>query len=143
MFKRNPKEFLRRFVTVDETWIHHYTPEIKEHSKEWTSPERAPKKAKTVASVGKVMSTVSWNSQGNIFTDYLEKAKAITGLYYGDLLGRFEAELMKKRPHLAKKKVHFHHDNAPAHSYAIATAKLVELGYELLPHPAYSSDLAP
>jgi hypothetical protein len=22
--KRNPKEFLRRFVTVDETWIHHY-----------------------------------------------------------------------------------------------------------------------
>jgi len=27
MFKRNPKEFLRRFVTVDETWIHHYTPE--------------------------------------------------------------------------------------------------------------------
>jgi hypothetical protein len=24
LFKRNPKEFLRRFVTVDETWIHHY-----------------------------------------------------------------------------------------------------------------------
>ena len=22
LFKRNPKEFLRRFVTVDETWIH-------------------------------------------------------------------------------------------------------------------------
>ena len=29
MFKRNPKEFLWCFVTVDETWIHHYTPEIK------------------------------------------------------------------------------------------------------------------
>jgi len=27
LFKRNPKEFLRRFVTVDETWIHWYTPE--------------------------------------------------------------------------------------------------------------------
>ena len=50
---------------------------------------------------------------------------------------------MKKRPHLAKKKVHFHHDNAPAHSSAIATAKLVELRYELLPNPPYSSDLAP
>ena len=35
MFKRNPKEFLRRFVTVDETWIHHYTPEMKEQSKQW------------------------------------------------------------------------------------------------------------
>jgi len=29
VFKRNPKEFLRRFVTVDETWIHWYTPETK------------------------------------------------------------------------------------------------------------------
>jgi len=33
----------------------------------------------------------------------------------------------------------FHHDNAPA----LAKAKLVEWGYELLPHPPYSPDLAP
>jgi len=46
--KRNPKEFLRRFVTVDETWIHWYTPEGKEQSKQWASPgEPAPKKART------------------------------------------------------------------------------------------------
>lgn len=144
MFKRNPKEFLRRFVTVDETWIHHYTPEMKEQSKQWTSPgEPAPKKAKTVPSAGKVMATVFWDSRGIIFTDYLEKGRTITGQYYADLLDRFEAELMKKRPHLTKKKVLFHHDNAPAHSSAIATAKLVELRYELLPHPPYSPDLAP
>ena len=53
MSKCNPNEFLRRFATVDETWLHHYTP------KQWTSAgERAPKKAKTVASAGKVMATV-------------------------------------------------------------------------------------
>ncbi|EGI69773.1 Mariner Mos1 transposase, partial [Acromyrmex echinatior] len=33
--------------------------------------------------------------------------------------------------------------NASAHSSAVATAKLVELHYELLPHPPYSPDLAP
>jgi len=37
----------------------------------------------------------------------------------------------------------FHHDNAPAHTSVLAKAKLVELGYELLPHPQYSLDLAP
>jgi len=59
LLMRNPKEFLRRFVTVDETWIHWYTPETKEQSKQWTSPgEPAPKKAKTVPSAGKVMATV-------------------------------------------------------------------------------------
>ena len=94
LFKRNPKEFLRRFVTVDETRIHWYTPETKEQSKQWTSPgERAPKKAKTVLSAGKVMATVFWDSQGVIYIDYLEKGKTITGLYYAELLGRFDAEL--------------------------------------------------
>ena len=34
LIKRNPKEFVRRFVTVDETWIHCYTPKTKEQSKQ-------------------------------------------------------------------------------------------------------------
>lgn len=144
MFKRNTNEFFRRFVTVDETWIHYYTPETKEQSKQWTSPgEKAPKKAKTVPSAGKVMATVFWDSQGVILIDYLQKGSTITGAYYAALLDTFHGELMKKRPHLAKKKVLFHHDNAPAHSSAVATAKLVELRYEMLPHPPYSPDLAP
>jgi len=105
LFKCNPKEFLRRFVTVDETWIHWYTPETNEQSKQWTSlGEPAPKKAKTVPSAGKVMATVFWDSQGVIYIDYLEKGKTVTGLYYAELLGRFAAELQKIRPHLAKKK---------------------------------------
>ncbi|KAJ8705419.1 hypothetical protein PYW08_012465 [Mythimna loreyi] len=87
--------------------------------------------------------TVFWDLQGVIYIDYLEKGKTITGLYYADLLGRFDAELKKKRPHLAKKKVLFHHDSAPVRTSAAAMAKLVELRYELLPHPPYSPDLAP
>jgi len=38
----------------------------------------------------------------------------------------------KNGPLLAKKKVLFHHDIATAHTSALAKAKLVELGYELL-----------
>ena len=73
---------------------------------------------------------------------YLEKGKTVTGLYCAELLGRFDAELQKKWPHLTKKKMLFHNDNAPAVASAVATVKLVELGYELLPHPPYFSDLA-
>lgn len=29
IYKRNPSKFLQCFITVDETWIHHYTPEMK------------------------------------------------------------------------------------------------------------------
>jgi len=84
-----------------------------------------------------------WDSQGVFYIDYLAKGKAVTGLYYAELLGRVAAKLQNIRPRLARKKVLFHHDNAAAHTSALEKAKLVELGYELLPHPPYSSDFAP
>ena len=70
------------------------------------------------------MGTVFWDSQGVIYIDYLEKGESITGLYYAELLGRFDTELQKKRPRLATKKVFFHYDNTSAHTSIVATAKL-------------------
>ncbi|KAG5320106.1 SETMR methyltransferase, partial [Acromyrmex heyeri] len=120
MFQHNPNEFLRRFITVDKTWIHYFTPETKEQSKQSTSPsEPAPKKAKTVKWAEKV------------------------GDYYAALLDRFNNILKKKRPHLAKKKVLFHQDNARVHTCSALMTKFNEFRYELFPHPAYSPDLAP
>lgn len=47
-FKRKPKEFLQRFVIVDETWIRWYISECKEQSKPWTShAEPTPEKVRT------------------------------------------------------------------------------------------------
>ncbi|KAG5309885.1 SETMR methyltransferase, partial [Acromyrmex insinuator] len=44
---------------------------------------------------------------------------------------------------LAKKKMFFHQDNVWVHTYPAPMAKFNEFRYELLPHPAYSPDLAP
>ena len=143
-FHSDKAEFLRRFVTMDESWVHRFTPETKEQSKQWTQKgESAPKKAKTVSSAGKVMASVFWDARGIIFIDYLEKGKTINGEYYANLLQRLSEEIKQKRPHLAKKKVLFHADNAPVHKSVIAMAKLNELQFELLPHAPYSPDLAP
>ena len=47
-FNRNPKEFLRRFLMMDETWIHRYTPESRKESKQWVKPgESVPKRSET------------------------------------------------------------------------------------------------
>ena len=144
LYKRNPSEFLRRFITVDETWIHHYTPESKQQSKQWIGPgEPTPKKAKTILSANKVMATVFWDAKGIIFIDYLEKGKTINGQYYAELLQRLKDEVKNKRPHLAKKKIMFHHDNALANSSIVAMTKINELKFEFFPQPPYSPDLAP
>jgi histone-lysine N-methyltransferase SETMAR len=144
MFRSNKAEFLRRFITMDETWVHHFTPETKQQSKQWTARgESAPKKANAVESAGKVMASVFWDARGIIFIDYLQKGKTINGEYYANLLQRLSDEIKEKRPHLAKKKVLFHHDNAPVHTSVIAVAKINELKFQLLPHAPYSPDLAP
>lgn len=144
MIKHNKAEFLRRYVTMDETWLHHYTPESNRQSAEWTARgEPTPKRGKTQQSAGKVMASVFWDSQGIIFIDYLEKGKTINSDYYIALLDRLNEEIAKKRPHLKKKKILFHQDNAPCHKSMKTMAKLNEMGYELLPHPPYSPDLAP
>ena len=99
--------FLRRFITVDKTWIHYFTSETKDQSKQWISPdEAAPKKVETVKSAGKV-ATVFWDAHGIIHINYLPSKQTIDGDYYAVLLVRFNNILKKKRSHLAKKKVLF------------------------------------
>ncbi|KAG5324766.1 SETMR methyltransferase, partial [Pseudoatta argentina] len=53
----------------------------------------------------------------------------------------FQQHLKKKRPHLAKKKVLFHQNNA--FTSPAPMAKFNKFRYELLPHPAYLSDFTP
>lgn len=144
LFNRNKQDFLRRYVTMDETWIHHHTPESNRQSAEWTAAgEPRPKRPKSQKSAGKVMASVFWDAQGILFIDYLEEGKRINSEYYMALLVRLKEEIAKKRPHMKKKKVLFHQDNAPCHKSIVTMAKLHELGFELLPHPPYSPDLAP
>jgi histone-lysine N-methyltransferase SETMAR len=129
---------------MNETWIHHYTPESKQQSKQWTEADcSAPKKARFVPSARKVMASVFWDAEGILFIDYLKKGKAITGEYYCNILTRLDEKMYEQKPGLQKKKIIFHQDNAPAHKSVLVMGKLRDLHYELLEHPPYSPDLAP
>ena len=129
---------------MDETLIHHYTPESKQQSKQWIEVGcSGPKKTRSVPSAGKFMASVFWNAQGILFIDHLEKGKTIIGEYYSNLLTQLDKKIREKRPGLQKKKIIFHHDNAPAHKSVLTIGKLRDLHYELLEHQPYSSDLAP
>ena len=130
-------------VTISEQNLPYFNRNPKE-SKQWVKLiESAPKRLKTQQSARKVMASVFCDTHGEIFIDYFEKGRTITGAYYVALLDRLVNEIRKKRPHLKKKKILFHDDNAPSHTLNIAQANKHELGFESFPHPPYSSDLAP
>ena len=57
---------------------------------------------------------------------------------------KFDKEIKEKRPELATLKgVIFHQDNARPHTSLVTRKKLLKLGWEVMPHPPYSPDLAP
>jgi hypothetical protein len=84
-FNKNTTDFVRRFITMDETWIRHYTPESKQQSKRWTEAGcSAPKKTRSVSSAGKAMVSVFWDTESILFIDYRKKSKTITDRKYPD-----------------------------------------------------------
>ena len=129
-------------------WIKHgsTTTHLKQKDRQLSGQQlmkSRPKRSKTQQWAGKVMASIFWDAHGILFTDYLEKGKTINSDYCTALLYRLSAEMKKKRPHMQKKKVLFHQDNAPCHKSMRMIDILHELRFELLPYPPHSRDLAP
>ena len=62
-----------RFTTIDETWIHHYTPKPNQQAKQWVGPDgTASMRAKTQQWSGNVMASIFWKFSGTLFIYYLK-----------------------------------------------------------------------
>ena len=141
---RSKDDFLLRLVTVDETWVHYYEPENKAHSRQWVGPgSPRPKKVKTQPSAGEVMATLFWDAKGVIMLDVLPKRSTITGVYYANLLDQLRTAIREKRRGKLFKGVLLQQDNARVPTCKVAIDVVERNGYKLIPHPAYSPDLAP
>ena len=62
LFNRNPSDFLRRLVTIDKTWTHHYTPELKQQAKQWVGSGNCTKASKDT--------TTGWKGYGFCFLGF-------------------------------------------------------------------------
>ena len=91
------------------------------------------------------MLCIWWNSKGVLFYEILKPGETVTANLYKGQLQKLNEKIQVLRPHNAHtpRKVLLLHDNARPH-IAIATKDAIsELGWEPLPHPAYSPDLGP
>ena len=138
---RGRNKFFKRLITVDETWLHQWTPETKEQSKQWClSFEGPPVKAKIVPSAGKVMATVFWCEEGVLLFDFLEQGASINSEYYCNLLTKVDKTFRRRYPNIRPLLLQ---DNARPHTARSTLAKINNLDWDVLSHPPYSPDLAP
>ena len=73
-----------------------------------------------------------------IMLDFLPKRSTITGMYYANLLDQLRTAIREKR-----RGVLLQQDNARVHTCKVAMDAVERNRYELIPHHAYSPDLAP
>ena len=143
-FNTTKKEFLCKYVTIIETWIHHLTPESNQQSAEWTTAgESHLKQPKTQTLAGKVLVSVFWDVQGILFINYLEKGRPINGEYYIALLMHLKEENHQTKATNEEEKSALSSRQCICHKLIVTMAKLHELHFELLLHPHNSPDLAP
>ena len=98
--------------------------------------------------------TVGWQGDGNcilghtrryyLYVGLSSKEKStITGAYYANSLDQMRTAIREKRRGKLSKGILLQQDSARVHTCKIATDAVERNGYELIPHPAYSPDLAP
>ena len=141
---RSKDDFLLHLVSVDETWVHYYEPENKAQSCQWVGPgSPRPKMFNSQPSSGKVMATLFGDAKGVIMLDFLPKRSTITGVKYANLLNQLRTAIREKPLGKLSKSVLLQQDNVRVHACKVAMDAVERNGYELVPHPACSSDLAP
>lgn len=134
--------FLKRLVTGDEKWIV-YNNVVRKRS--WSKRGEAPQTtAKDGLHPKKVMLCIWWDCKGVVYYELLPPNQTINSDKYCSQLDKLKRALLKDRPELINRKVVvFHQDNAKPHTSLQTRQKLLRLGWDVLPHPPYSPDLAP
>lgn len=141
--RHKKKSFLHRIVTGDEKWIYY---ENSQRKKSYVKPGQPAKSTpKRNIHCAKVMLCVWWDQKGVVYYELLPSGQTIKGPLYRTQLIRLKRALKEKRPESETRheSVIFHHDNARPHVEKSVKNYLENSGWEVLPHPPYSPDLAP
>ena len=85
------------------------------------------------------------DQQGVVYYELLKPGETVDAHRYHQQLIKLRRALREKRPDYEERheKLIFLHDNAPSHTSKMVQNYLKTLNWEVLPHPAYSPDLAP
>lgn len=137
------KSVLHRIVTGDEKWIYFKNPKRK---KSWVNPgQPSTSTAKPDRFGKKTMLCVWWDQKGVVYHELLKPGETVNTDRYRQQMINLNHALIEKRPEWARRhgKVILLHDNAPPHKAKPVQDTIKTLGWEQLPHPPYSPDLAP
>lgn len=139
LLRSHRKDFLAHSVTGDESYIL-YENDTR-HAFWIPRGDDPPVQSKPNTHRRKILLSCFWDAQGMLFWELLHDKQTVTAELYAEQLRRLATAIQEKRPRRVE--VHLLHDNARPNVASVSRCQLEQLGWEVVPHPAYSPDLAP
>uniref|UniRef100_A0A7I4YP87 Transposase n=1 Tax=Haemonchus contortus TaxID=6289 RepID=A0A7I4YP87_HAECO len=139
LLRPHRKDLLNGIVTGDESWVMYVNDTRK---RVWLPKgELPPKQSKRGLQQKKILLCCWWNCDGMLYYEFLESGTTVTATTYSNQLQKVADAILHKYP--KRLETYLLHDNARPHVVTMTRQKIQELGWEVLPHPPYSPDLAP
>ena len=93
----------------------------------------------------KILIYIWWNEWDVLYHELLKPGETGTGKYYSLQLNHLAEKIQEKRPYTGRghRPVIIQHNNAKPHRSSVIYQTKNELRWEVIPHPAYSPDIAP
>jgi len=137
----NESNFFERLITCDESWVQY---DNRWNQSQWLRPNQAAWAVPKQMHPKRQLLCVWWGVNGVVHWELLPINKKITAEVYSEQLQKVHDRM--RRPHfttISRKGVILQHDGARPHTGKVTLNKIQELGWEVLPRPPYSPDLAP
>ena len=142
-YQNERDNLLNNIITIGETWVRAYEPELKRQTAEWRhegSPRR--QKFRQNPSPVKLIVILAYDVQGVILCNFLPHGETVNAQYYAAYLqNHLGRAVRRKRSQLQN--VIILHDNTTAHKAICIRDLLRRWRWEVLEHPPYLQDLSP
>ena len=139
------RNFLSRVITGDESWLYDNEPKAKQMSSQWKTPSspQPKKKMRQVCSNIKSLLIILFDILGIVHNEFVPPGQTVNGKFHWEIL-RLGENVRCKWPQMSKiGDCSLHSGNVPAHTSLVVREFLTKNNMTTVPHPAYSSDLAP
>ena len=131
---------MQKLVTSDEKLIYYENPKRRKH---WLDSGQSTSSQERNVFGKKILIYIWWDEWDVLYYELLKPGEIVTGKYYNLQLNHLAEKIQEKRPYTGRGPVILQHNNAKPHRSSVVYQTINELRWEVLPHPAYSPDIAP
>ena len=134
---------MQKLVTSDEKSIYYENPKRRKH---WVDPGQSTSSTQQRNVFGKkILIYIWWDEWDVLYYELLQLGETVTGKYCDLQLNHLAEKIQEKRPYTGRGHRPFilQHNNAKLHRSSVVYQTINELRWEVVPHPAYSPNIAP